>query len=201
MRTTTGVGLARVPWWAAGAACGLAGAPAVGQQHAGVAQIEQIWADANPLSVSLHRPPDRISPITGFDGVFRDPAEPGKLFRYDNGITAVFDASEYAIGASGNVVPLIPAGTIFRLGPRPRFGFGSATPPAASLLSPRVPALRAPTRAGVVPVGPTPPAAASEALTMWTSESVRRDRVSRLFGLSPERGGAPSEPSVRPEAP
>lgn len=164
------------------------------QQHPGVRQIEQIWGDANPLSVSLHRAPDRLGPVTGFDGVFHDPAEPGRLFRYDNAITAVFDASQYAGDGQGGVIALIPPGTIFRIGPRSAYGFGSdaargsggTTPAVTNLLSARLPALRPVflADAGRVPAAPVAASRAiptTEPLTMWSSDSVRAARVRRLF--------------------
>ncbi len=178
---------------------------ALGQQSDSIRQVQQVWGDSNPLSTSLHRPPDRLGPVTQFQGVFRDPAEPGKLFRYDNGITAVFDQSVYAPDGYGGAMPLIPPGTVFRLGARPAFGFGTtgthATPNlladglrvsrTADVRGGRVDrsiAAARPTQPSLVPPVASDlqsaPAERREPITMWTDESMRQSRVARLFTMA-----------------
>lgn len=94
----------------------------------GAKRVEQGVADDGPLKSSLRviQPQLRLPQNFGDVYSFRDRDGKSKYARVSGGLTAVFDQSEYVDTRDGTL-PLIPAGTIFRLG---RFkGFDEVAPP------------------------------------------------------------------------
>lgn len=75
-------------------------------------------ADVNPLSASFRDMRVDLRQPTGFDNVYRVPGRNDLLMRSSGALYAVFPQSAYAQTARGPV-PIIPAGTVFSIGPPP----------------------------------------------------------------------------------
>lgn len=72
--------------------------------------IDQGVEDVTALQVSLHRAPSTLRQDNNFEHVYR--AGDGRFYRRAGATVAFFGGSEYAI-YRGQLLPLIPAGTVF----------------------------------------------------------------------------------------
>jgi len=102
--------------------------------------VDQGTADLGELNTSNRLIPVDLRQPNDFNRLYLAPDDSGRLMRVSGGLSAVFPRSEYAVGP-GYVIPLIPAGTEFFIGPMPTpatdggLGMGPVTGPttAASL--------------------------------------------------------------------
>lgn len=153
----------------------------------GLRRVDAGVADVGPLGTSQRQMPVDLRVPTGFEGVyaFERPGPLGKpetmYMRANGSLAAVFPRSVY-VASPGGLVPAIPAGTVFIIGspladPR-AFGAKRGRPVSPLAVDQRVP------REDETPR--PPPAArsarASESLSIWNSERVRRQRVGELLG-------------------
>jgi len=91
--------------------------------------VDAGYADIDELSTSLLVPPIDLRLDTNFEQVYRDPADPTRFIRIAGGITAVFPSSVY-VSSPWGTLPLIPANTVFCIGP-----LHPAPPPGPPLVS------------------------------------------------------------------
>lgn len=94
-------------------------------QHApaGLVRLDAGREDTGPIATSSRLLPADLRAPTGFEHVYRGADD--SLMRISGGLVATFPRSQYA-GSQSGPVPLIPAGTVFRI------GLGSAFAPDTS---------------------------------------------------------------------
>lgn len=114
-------------------------APSTGQQ---LRPLDPGVADADPLSLSLRDARVDLRRPTGFQHVYQVPGRDDRYMRISGGIYAVFPQSMYAPTRHGPA-PLIPAGTIFFVGPPswmqpPALAQASEQPPSPLRVQTRV---------------------------------------------------------------
>jgi len=80
--------------------------------------VEQTVEDVDPLARSIRRIERGLRQPTGFESVYRLPGDHDRFMRIDGGLYAVFPRSVYLNTRMGEV-PLIPANTVFWIGPPP----------------------------------------------------------------------------------
>lgn len=85
--------------------------------------------DTGPLATSSQMLPMDLRAPTGFEHVYRAPGADGTLMRISGGLVATFPRSQYDVREEG-IVPVIPAGTVFHIGPSAGAG-GSPWAPAS----------------------------------------------------------------------
>ena len=89
------------------------------------AKVDPGTSDVSPNAASLRRMEVDLRRPTGFDGVYQlskvDAFGRGQnmFMRIDGGVTAIFPRSVYVPTAAG-LVPQIPPGTVFQIGPLPQ---------------------------------------------------------------------------------
>lgn len=180
---------------------GLVGAmvvPAFGQDEDRFREISPGFADVNPqMADGLFRPVDLRAPM-GFDRLYEIVGSDGLYARRSGAVTAVFDRSVYARDASA----LVPPGTIYYLGDLPvdltRPGLFSPAIRREEAAEPRASMFRVPSqtpdrraltgaasqrldlRVGKDAASGAPPTRQTDR-SIWTSESVRRQRVGELI--------------------
>lgn len=99
-------------------------------------------ADVGPFGMSFRRMRVDFRKPLGFDRVYElepdsiapartTPAGPAKFARISGALTAVFPRSTYAVTREGQLVPTIPAGTLFVVG-NPAGGSPTSNPRAAA---------------------------------------------------------------------
>lgn len=98
--------------------------------------VDQGTADLGELNTSSRLIPVDLRQPQNFDRLYRAPDGSGRLMRVSGGLSAVFPRSEYAVGP-GFILPVIPAGTEFFIGPMPVTG-DTYTPPGSSLIDSRL---------------------------------------------------------------
>jgi hypothetical protein len=151
----------------------------------GLVRLDAGREDTGPIATSSRLLPADLRAPTGFEHVYRGADD--SLVRINGGLVATFPRSQYASSQSGPI-PVIPAGTVFRIGlgstfgpnvsfPAPTYGF-SAGESRSLLGSPDArPSnaldLRASTRA------PQPARTADPAgpRSLWEDEFYRSERV------------------------
>lgn len=79
--------------------------------------IDQAVEDVSPLSASLRQMHVDLRQPTGFQQVYRVPGRDDLYMRIHGGVFAVFPQSVYARRGAAGPMPLIPAGTMFYIGP------------------------------------------------------------------------------------
>jgi len=91
-----------------------------GQSVSSYEPVEQIIGDMNPLSVSLRRLQTGLRHPVGFEGVYRADGygDRDRLMRMHGGLRAVFPQSQYGMNRDNEIEVLIPANTVFQIGPR-----------------------------------------------------------------------------------
>lgn len=81
--------------------------------------LEKGYEDIGPLAESLRLDPVDLRVDAEFEEVRPVPGSTDLLMRQSGGLYAAFPRSEYDITQKGQVVVLIPAGTVFFIGPVP----------------------------------------------------------------------------------
>ncbi|MBY0262378.1 MAG: hypothetical protein K2Q20_08540 [Phycisphaerales bacterium] len=193
------------------AALATAAAPAQTRRPAPtLTPVEQNVGDLGPLTTSLRTPPADLRTPMEFDRVYRVPGssrginipqalspaggqDGSRLARVSGGITAVFPSSDYMQTKKSGIVPVVPAGTVFYIGPIPQ-----AAPPQTRRISPfavdTLAVLASDTRSAPAPIlweaelkpapAPLPTPVGRRHLHVMTDEQYRRDRVRRVLGLA-----------------
>jgi hypothetical protein len=151
----------------------------------GLRRVDSGFADTGPLAASHRMAPMDLRVPINFEGVyeFQQRGPLGKTetmyARMNSGMTAVFPRSSY-VQTEGGLVPQVPAGTVYVLGPPPALPPSKAKPPPAAAVD--------------LTYRPTPddrtisPAVsrAVEPSTIWTSERLRQARVQTLLDMARE---------------
>lgn len=82
-----------------------------------IQRVEAGVADVGPIRVSSRELPVDLLVPTGFEHVYRSIGDSQTLMRINGAIVAEFPRSQYDASPWGPL-PVVPAGTIFRIGPR-----------------------------------------------------------------------------------
>lgn len=82
-----------------------------------IQRVEAGVADVGPIRVSSRELPVDLLVPTGFEHVYRSTGDSQTLMRINGAIVAEFPRSQYNASPWGPL-PVVPAGTIFRIGPR-----------------------------------------------------------------------------------
>lgn len=93
----------------------------------GLVRLDAGREDTGPIATSSRLLPADLRAPTGFEHVYRGADD--SLMRISGGLVATFPRSQYA-GSQSGPIPLIPAGTVFRI------GLGSAFDPETSYVAP-----------------------------------------------------------------
>ncbi len=139
-------------------------------------------ADTGPLATSIIQFPEDLRVPTGFEYVYRDPRDEGSLIRVSGGLIAEFPRSQYDT-AQGGFVPVVPPGTVFRIGMPGAWSWdggerGLPVQRSFNAIDRRVPVTGAPTR-------PSPDDSIDR--SMWQSDVYRAIRVRELLrSIGPE---------------
>ena len=160
-----------------------------------VSPIDQGVSDISPLSASLIHNAVDLRAVRQFDLVYPVPGRPDMLMRQSGALSAVFPYSDYKMTNEGSVAVLIPAGTVFYIGPAtgkvvPSF-YSSVRPPRAAGIAPMTtqrvtqPVSRVVRKAARITQHATIPASST-----LIHAAVRREQVhraSRLITISDEK--------------
>lgn len=157
-----------------GAICG----PAIGQPlgAAGLQRVDAGRADTGPLAISTRDLPEDLRVPTGFEHVYQTSRDSESLMRISGALVAEFPRSQYDM-TRGGPVPVVPAGTVFRIGLASEWAWGGAelhrpVTPAFNVIDRRMPATAAP-----IAEDPDRPVDRS----IWQSEVYRSIRVRELL--------------------
>jgi hypothetical protein len=168
---------------------------AAAQRAVPLERVEQGIGDLDPLRTGRRVGPVDLRQPLGFDAVYRlgeaDAFRPDErpLVRMSGALTAVFPRSVYAETPSG-LVPRLPPGTVFHIGPLPPPGQDAIRPRAglarpADLSSRAVRPSEAPgtrVESGIqVGPGPEPDGDREEVRTIFGSEAYRCSRLAELL--------------------
>lgn len=189
-------------------ACALAIAAGLTEPPSALRPVEAGVGDVGPLDVGLRQLRTDLRVPSGFDRVFRTAPDAGgrsSLVRFDSGIAAVFDRSQYRVTRRGPVAQ-IPAGTVFYIGGLPAH---LAAPVSQAAPGPLAASFRAPSsaRADAATSQPdrpedtradrrvTPPEEPAEkvaakpegAPSLWTDRTHRERVLERLVRERPQR--------------
>ncbi|MBX3317113.1 MAG: hypothetical protein KF902_09660 [Phycisphaeraceae bacterium] len=82
-----------------------------------IQRVEAGVADVGPMRVSSRELPVDLLVPSGFEHVYRSTGDSQTLMRINGAIVAEFPRSQYNVSPWGPL-PVVPAGTIFRIGPR-----------------------------------------------------------------------------------
>lgn len=172
------------------AVCG----PAIAQplSAARLQRVDAGRADTGPLAISTRELPEDLRVPTGFEHVYQSPGDGDSLMRISGALVAEFPRSQYNMTSSGPV-PVVPAGTVFRIGSRGEWSWGGAelhrpVTPAFNAIDRRVPAV-------VAPIAEDPDRSVDRSI--WQSEVYRSIRIREL--LLDAAADGELEP-VRPES-
>lgn len=102
--------------WVAMSGCALVVLGASGQADPrDLVRLDAGRQDTGPLAWSTRVFPTDLRAPMGFEHVYRDPSSESSLVRISGGLAATFPRSQYDVSRYGTV-PVIPAGTVFRIG-------------------------------------------------------------------------------------
>ena len=83
--------------------------------------IDQQIEDVSALGLSLREVQTSLRHPNTFSELYRSPMDDDHLARIQGGLYAVFPRSTYEVNNNGSVFPGVPAGTVFYIGPPPRW--------------------------------------------------------------------------------
>ena len=111
-------------------------AVAAGAQMPPLEPVDQRIEDMSALDLSLREVQTSLRQPTNFAELYRSPID-DRLARIQGGLYAVFSRSSYAVNKKKRTVfPVVPAGTIFYIGPPPGWTLSTALDDAASRREP-----------------------------------------------------------------
>jgi len=160
--------------------CSVAGLAAAQQDEYIQRPIDQGYADVNPLQTSIKVQQIDLRRPTGFSDVFLVPGSDHLLSRSDGALTAVFPQSSYVSTREG-VRAIVPAGTLFVIGPIPSELDAASSPRREHLYSADRSAgrMRLDTPIDLLNVGPMP--VSVDAGSQYSIGPVRTEPVERTI--------------------